>query len=73
MPQYIYQAIDAARALLSVCSDLKHALPYLPSRYLLWTQFAAVFILKVSPRSFKLAEQELISRTGSLFAGYGQS
>jgi hypothetical protein len=50
--RYILQSCDAARTLLHICVDSLHpggALPFLPSRYLLWFTYAAIFLLKVSP------------------------
>lgn len=51
LQQYIYEAINAGRELLGICINELYpedALQYLPSRYLLWFQYAAVFLLKVS-------------------------
>lgn len=48
--RYILQCNDAARALLHICTDSLApggALPYLPSRYLLWFTYAAIVLLKV--------------------------
>jgi hypothetical protein len=48
--RYIFQSIDAARELLHICVDSLFpggALPYLPSRYLLWFTYAAIVMLKV--------------------------
>jgi hypothetical protein len=50
--RYILQSCDAARTLLHICVDSLHpggALPFLPSRYLLWFTYAAIFLLKVGP------------------------
>ncbi|GFZ50946.1 hypothetical protein JCM24511_08704 [Saitozyma sp. JCM 24511] len=47
--RYILQSCDAARTLLHICVDSLHpggALPFLPSRYLLWFTYAAIFLLK---------------------------
>ena len=47
--RYIVQCNDAARALLRICVDNLFpggALPYLPSRYLLWFTYAAIVLLK---------------------------
>lgn len=47
--RYIFQACDAARALLRICVDSMYpggALPYLPSRYSLWFTYAAIVLLK---------------------------
>ena len=49
--QYIYESINAARELIRICIEdvfPQGFLPYLPSRYLLWFQYGAVFLLKVS-------------------------
>ncbi|KAJ9109091.1 hypothetical protein QFC21_000419 [Naganishia friedmannii] len=46
---YIYEAINAGRQLLEICINELYpedVLQYLPSRYLLWFQYAAVFLLK---------------------------
>ncbi|GHJ85529.1 hypothetical protein NliqN6_1931 [Naganishia liquefaciens] len=46
---YIYEAINAGRELLGICINELYpedVLQYLPSRYLLWFQYAAVFLLK---------------------------
>ena len=50
--RYIFQSCDAARALLRICVDSLHpggALPFLPSRFLLWFTYAAILLLKVGP------------------------
>jgi hypothetical protein len=47
--RYIVQCNDAARALLRICVENLFpggALPYLPSRYLLWFTYAAIVLLK---------------------------
>jgi len=47
------QSCDAARALLLICVDSLYpggALPYLPSRFLLWFTYGALVLLKVKPR-----------------------
>jgi hypothetical protein len=47
--RYIYQSVDAARELLLICVDSLHpggALPFLPSRFLLWFVYGALFLLK---------------------------
>ncbi|ORX40516.1 hypothetical protein BD324DRAFT_574415 [Kockovaella imperatae] len=47
--RYIFQSCDAARSLLRICVDSLHpggALPYLPSRFLLWFTYAAILLLK---------------------------
>jgi hypothetical protein len=52
--RYIVQSNDAARALLHICVDSLYpggALPYLPSRYLLWFTYAAIVLLKASRTS----------------------
>lgn len=49
----IFQSCDAARTLLHICIDSLYpggAVPYLPSRYLLWFTYAAILLLKVSDR-----------------------
>ncbi len=46
--QYIYESIHAAGEILNICVDILHpTLIYLPSRFLLWFLYAAVFLLKV--------------------------
>jgi hypothetical protein len=48
--RYILQSCDAAQALLHICVDSLYpggALPYLPSRYLLWFTYGALVLLKV--------------------------
>jgi hypothetical protein len=48
--RYIFQSCDAARTLLHICVDSLDpgsALLFLPSRYLLWFTYAAIFLLKV--------------------------
>ena len=47
--RYIFQSCDSARALLRICVDSLHpggALPFLPSRFLLWFTYAAILLLK---------------------------
>lgn len=47
--RYIFQSIDAARQLVTICVDSLHpggALPYLPNRFLLWFTYAAIVLLK---------------------------
>lgn len=47
--RYIFQSCDAARTLLHICTDSLGpggALPFLPSRYLLWFTYAAIVLLK---------------------------
>jgi hypothetical protein len=46
---YIYESINAGKELLNLFIDNLHRqgyIQYLPSRYLLWCQYAAVFLLK---------------------------
>ncbi len=47
--QYIYEAVRAAREMLKICIDSLHPqqlLLRLPSRFLIWFQYAAVFLIK---------------------------
>lgn len=47
--RYIFQSIEAARALLHICVDSLHpggALPYLPNRFLLWFTYGAIVLIK---------------------------
>lgn len=47
--RYIFQSCDAAKTLLHICVDSLSpggALPFLPSRYLLWFTYAAIVLLK---------------------------
>lgn len=47
--RYIFQMCDAARELIHICVDNLYpggALPYLPSRYLLWFTYGAIVLLK---------------------------
>lgn len=47
--RYIFQSCDAARTLLHICVNSLSpggALPFLPSRYLLWFTYAAIVLLK---------------------------
>lgn len=47
--RYIVKSCDAARTLLHICVDSLFpggALPFVPSRYLLWFTYAAIVLLK---------------------------
>jgi hypothetical protein len=47
--RYIFQSCEAARTLLHICVNSLSpggALPFLPSRYLLWFTYAAIVLLK---------------------------
>lgn len=47
--RYIFQMCDAARELIHICVDNLYpggALPYLPSRFLLWFTYGAIVLLK---------------------------
>ncbi|ODN73405.1 hypothetical protein L202_07931 [Cryptococcus amylolentus CBS 6039] len=47
--RYIFQMCDAAREMLHICVDNMYpggALPYLPSRFLLWFTYGAIVLLK---------------------------
>lgn len=69
MTQYIYEAINAGRELLGICINELYPediLQYLPSRYLLWFQYAAVFLLKVSFPPFSQLGKQL-----GLMAAFG--
>ncbi|ADV23934.1 specific RNA polymerase II transcription factor, putative [Cryptococcus gattii WM276] len=47
--RYIFQMCDTARELIHICVDNLYpggALPYLPSRYLLWFTYGAIVLLK---------------------------
>ncbi|KAK6909061.1 hypothetical protein I203_103072 [Kwoniella mangroviensis CBS 8507] len=47
--RYIFHMCDAAREILTICVDKLHpggALPYLPTRHVLWFTYAAIVLLK---------------------------